>query len=248
MEVQFVIDVGNTSVKIGVFSATGLVDASATKKEFRKELVRLVNLYGRPSACLVSSVSFTEHELRTELGPLFSARIIFLRSGLLLPVKVRYKTPETLGNDRLANACAAATLFPNANCLVADAGTCLKFDLVTHTGDYLGGSISPGLYMRYKALSHFTRRLPLFKPDSGNPELVGQSTEASIRSGVENGMSAELEGMIEMYRQSFDPLKVILTGGDHVKFERKVKSPIFVAPNLTLTGLKAILDCNDKTQ
>jgi type III pantothenate kinase len=248
MDLQFVIDAGNTAVKTGVFSGTDLVEACVTKKDFKKELLRLVSIYGKPSGCMVSSVSLKEHELRAELMPLLPARIIFLRSGLLLPVKVRYKTPETLGNDRLANACAAATLFPDTNCLVADAGTCLKFDLVTRTGDYLGGGISPGLYMRYKALSHFTRNLPLFKPDNGNPDLVGQSTEASIRSGVENGMAAELDGMIQKYSQYFDSLKVILTGGDHVKFERKVKSPIFVAPNLTLTGLKAILDCNDKTQ
>ena len=109
-----------------------------------------------------------------------------------------------------------------------------------------GGSISPGLGMRYKALTRFTSQLPYFKPVEEFPELTGQSTEGAIRSGVENGILEEVNGIIHRYRELFDQTHIILTGGDHAKFADKLKSPIFVAPNLTLTGLKVILDHNDQ--
>ncbi len=244
MGTDFAIDAGNTTVKIGVFRGLMLEEHFSFSRNFHSEIARVIDLFGMPEKCIVANVGLPEHTLDDVLKPLSSSRIIHLRPGMLLPVKIRYKTPETLGTDRIANACAAVSLFPETNCLVVDVGTCLKFDLVTKSGEYLGGSISPGLYMRYKSLSHFTKQLPLYKPAPEYPEYIGQSTEASIRSGVENGMIAELNGMIEYYQQSFDNLKVILTWGYHSKFERKVKSPIFVAPNLTLSGLKAILDCN----
>ena len=168
-----------------------------------------------------------------------------MRSGLLLPVKVLYKTPETLGNDRLANVCGARIQYPDANVLVIDMGTCIKYDFISADGFYHGGGISPGLTMRYKALTRFTSQLPYFKPVEEFPVLIGQSTEGSMRSGVENGILEEVKGIISQYQELFDQTLIMLTGGDCAKFADKLKSPIFVAPNLTLSGLKVILDHND---
>ncbi len=182
----------------------------------------------------------------TALEPIKASRLLFVRSGLLLPIKVLYKTPETLGNDRLANVCAAWSLYPEQNSLVIDLGTCIKYDFVSASGTYPGGSISPGLSMRYKALTRFTSQLPYFKPVDEFPELTGQSTEGAIRSGVENGILEEVNGIIARYQELFDQTRIILTGGDHSKFADKLKSVIFAAPNLTLTGLKVILDHNDQ--
>ena len=164
---------------------------------------------------------------------------------MILPVRNGYKTPQTLGQDRIANACAAWKFNPDKNTLTIDLGTCIKYDFVDETGLYHGGAIAPGLAMRYKALTRFTGQLPYFKPIDEFPDLIGQSTESSIRSGVENGILFELKGAIEAYSQQFGRTSVILTGGDHPKFADKLKSPIFVAPNLTLNGLKVILDAND---
>lgn len=243
--VKLVLDVGNTRTKIAVFIGDTIIETRTIKGKFISDLGRLIQLHGNPVASIVATVAATEQELRPELEAVIPGKLLFIRSGLKLPVKNNYKTPQTLGHDRLANACGAWKYNQNKNSLVIDLGTCIKYDFIDATGAYHGGAISPGLAMRYKALTRFTGQLPYFKPVEEFPALIGQSTESSIRSGVENGILEELKGTIAQYRTQFDPLDVILTGGDHPKFADKLKSAIFVAPNLTLNGLKEILDYND---
>jgi type III pantothenate kinase len=244
--IRLVIDAGNSFYKLALFSGVELIAVSKTKKDLRGELEALINNHGNIQSAIWSSVRENDGEIEAELDRAQIAKKVTVRSGLLLPVKVTYKTPETLGNDRLANVCAAITQFPETNVLVVDMGTCIKYDLVTSDSCYPGGSIAPGLQMRYKALSRFTGKLPYIKnPPDLFPELTGQSTEGSIRSGVENGIAAELNGICQQYHDAYNNLKIIMTGGDHPRFADKLKSGIFVAPNLTLEGLKVILDHND---
>lgn len=245
METKLVIDIGNSLTKIACFSGDEMIEVVAIKSNILSVVAALSNKYGIPKSCLISSVKGSAEDLIAELKQSGIEKTVVIRSGLRLPVKIAYKTPETLGSDRLANACGAWLLFPDENILVVDLGTCIKFDLITLKGEYQGGGISPGLKMRYKALSSFTGQLPYFKPETTFPELIGQSTEGSIRSGVENGILAELNGIINRYETMLQSIIIIFTGGDHSRFADKVKSPIFVAPNLTLNGLKVILDHND---
>jgi type III pantothenate kinase len=243
---SLVIDIGNSQVKTAVFEGDRLLESTPVITTLLQELSRIKTIHGEPGRCLLSSVTADTGELLL-LQQLFpNCKIVTLRSGLKLPVKVLYKTAGTLGSDRLANACGAWKFNQGKNTLVIDCGTCIKYDYVSADHSYHGGSISPGLQMRYKALYKYTGRLPLITPTEFFPELVGNSTELSIRSGVENGMLEEIKGIINRYRELFDQTDIILTGGDHVKFAGKLKSPIFVAPNLTLNGLKVILDYNDQ--
>lgn len=245
METKLVIDIGNSLTKIACFKGDEIVEVITVKSNIFSGVSALSHQYGIPKSCLISIVKGSADDTIAELKLSGIEKTVVIRSGLRLPVKIGYKTPETLGSDRLANACGAWQLYPDKNILVVDLGTCIKYDFITLKGEYLGGAISPGLRMRYKALSHFTDQLPYFKPDTEFPDLVGQSTEGSIRSGVENGILAELDGTINRYETIYHSLIIIFTGGDHSRFADKVKSPIFVAPNLTLNGLKVILDHND---
>ncbi len=244
--ISLVIDIGNTRTKIALFNKSELIDCISVKGNFSEPLLKMTDRYGMPDRTIISKVAMDEQELRAAIETVKSSQILFVRSGLRLPIRVLYKTPETLGHDRLANACAAWALYPQHNCLVIDLGTCIKYDFLSADSTYTGGSISPGLGMRYKALTRFTSQLPYYKPVEEFPALTGQSTEGSIRSGVENGILAELEGIIARYDELFDQTHIIVTGGDASRFADKLKSPIFVAPNLTLTGLKVILDHNDQ--
>jgi type III pantothenate kinase len=131
-------------------------------------------------------------------------------------------------------------LFPKANCLVVDAGTCITCEFIDSQGKYWGGAISPGLSMRFKAMNTFTARLPLVEPVD-NPPLIGDSTVSSMQSGVIHGVVDELDGAIKRYSEKFDDLKVILTGGDCRFFENKLKASIFAVPELVLRGLNSIL-------
>jgi type III pantothenate kinase len=138
---------------------------------------------------------------------------------------------------------SAAQLFPQEDVLVIDAGTAVTYDLMTSDGCYQGGSISPGILMRYKALHTFTERLPLLSPE-GQPELTGRDTAGSIHSGVINGLVSEVEGIVNEYLRVFPRLKIILTGGDHNYFDKRLKVKTFAAPNLVLEGLNIILNYN----
>jgi type III pantothenate kinase len=160
-----------------------------------------------------------------------------------MPLKILYKTPATLGVDRLAAACGARALFPLQHCLTIDAGTCVTFDFIDMDGNYYGGAISPGMNMRFQALHTFTARLPLVSP-AGEANLIGDSTESSIRSGVINGLAAEIDGIIHQYQLKFEGLRAILCGGDALFFENKLKASIFASPELVLVGLNSILIYN----
>jgi len=169
---------------------------------------------------------------------------IELGAATPLPVINCYKSPETLGYDRIASVSGAHTFFPDQDVLVIDAGTAVTYDVVTSAGEYLGGNIAPGMHMRFKALHRFTSRLPLLEASENGAEIWGTTTEKAILSGVINGMVFEMEGFIGMFSEQFNQPKIVLTGGDAKSFEKKLKSSIFVVSHLNLIGLNRILEHN----
>lgn len=233
---NLVIDSGNTRIKVALFNNAKMVlkesfDHVANLGVFLKS-IEFTHL-------LVSSVSIDPQEIITLTHN--TGKKLILNHQLPLPIKLNYATPQTLGMDRIASACGAFEVFPNQNCLVIDAGTCINTEFINSSATYLGGSISPGINMRFKAMHTFTQSLPLLSASESTPPLTGNSTEACMQSGVLNGVLAEVNGMIEHYQQQYENLKVILCGGDYPLFENKLKHAIFVAPDLVLTGLNRIL-------
>lgn len=155
-----------------------------------------------------------------------------------IPLQMAYYTPATLGPDRLATAIGGFSLYPDNHVLVLDFGTCLKCDFVSKEGKYEGGSISPGLNMRFKAMHTFTAKLPLLTmPEKFPQQPIGRSTEESMQNGVLFGMAAEADGMIRFYQEMYPDVKVLITGGDAEVFEGRFKNAIFVRQNLALLGL-----------
>jgi type III pantothenate kinase len=237
---NLVIDIGNTSVKIGVFNEGELV----FNKSYLPDQTAVVGVdlekysIERVAFCAVAALPAAIESLISGF-----ANRMEIHSLTPTPLINSYLTPETLGVDRLVNAVGASFSFPDKNSLVIDTGTCLKFDLVEHGKNYCGGSISPGLQMRYKALHEFTDRLPLLAPVEEVP-LVGQTTAGSIHSGVVNGMVAEISAIISEYKLRYENLHIILTGGDAHFFLNRIKTYIFADPVLTLRGLDAILRYN----
>ncbi|MCB0852073.1 MAG: type III pantothenate kinase, partial [Bacteroidetes bacterium] len=159
-----------------------------------------------------------------------------------LPIKNRYATPATLGVDRIVAAIGAWSKSAPRAVLVIDAGTALTFDIINQSGEYLGGAISPGINMRFRALHEFTARLPLVTFEEV-PPLIGDSTIQSMRSGVINGVIAEINGVINLHRATFqDQLDVYLTGGDMKLFENHLKNINFADAYLTLEGIYKVLN------
>lgn len=234
---NLVIDIGNSAVKYGLFENDRLIKAGYFQTGRIHDFRAILAPYKVVSILLSSVANLPEGliEVLNTLAPLKE-----LDENTAIPIKNAYLSPGTLGRDRLCNACAAQHLFPENEVLIIDVGTCLKFDFVDRQGVYSGGAISPGLMMRFRALHHFTARLPLLDPVT-NPHLIGRNTEESIQSGVVNGMTAEIEGIIKQYNEVYSRLQLILTGGDAGFFLNQLKSCIFVAPELTLQGLNQIL-------
>ena len=237
--IKLIVDSGNTSLKAAFCRGKKMIRLYRDTSFAFLQQETVLKQYGQPVAIIFSSVSRQRKlPLRLTKG---ASCVMTLEPGLQLPFRIRYKTPETLGNDRIANAAGARVVFPGKPVLVIDAGTCLKFDFVNKQGDYVGGSIAPGLQMRYDALNHFTARLPALS-FTGKIMLTGTSTRDSLVAGVQTGILAETACMIELYKARHKGLKVILTGGDWRFFESNLKNHIFVSPNLTLSGLNEILD------
>ena len=231
---NLVIDSGNTRFKAATFSGMHL----EKKYSFlnREELKDFLNHHTFDNA-IVSSVSLDGNEM---LGWIKASKKKLLTHLLPLPIQIKYKTPETLGVDRIAAVCGAIDIFHDKNSLVIDAGTAITYDFIDNHGNYEGGAISPGIEMRFESLHTFTERLPLVTK-TGDLPLIGNSTETCIRSGVLNGVVAEMEGIINNYKQLYPDLGVVLCGGDSFFFENKLKPTIFAAPDLVLSGLNRIL-------
>jgi len=235
---NIVVDYGNSSAKVGIFDHRELIDhrAFTDSGELRAFLENF-----SADHFIISTVTENAH---TVSGWAKQARKKFILDATLpLPIKNKYATPHTLGVDRIAGVCGAQSMLPGFDCLVIDAGTCITYDMIDREANFLGGGISPGMRMRFQAVHTFTAKLPLINPVPDVP-LIGDTTETCIQSGVINGLTAELNGIISQYQQKFDGLKVILSGGDARFFENKLKGTIFAVPELVLSGLNSILNYN----
>lgn len=229
------IDHGNTRIKAGVFEKTNLI------QHFTFEDSNVYNewLEGNEfENAIVSSVARSTENILDKINS--NGKKIFMSQSTPFPIVIKYSTPLTLGLDRIAAACGALDTLPDQHCLVIDLGTCINYEFVDAQANYYGGAISPGVKMRFKAMHTFTARLPLVNFVENSP-LIGNSTESCMQSGVVNGVLAELEGIIDRYQKKYPTMGVILSGGDAPLFENKLKHPIFVAPNLVLSGLNKIL-------
>jgi type III pantothenate kinase len=242
-----VIDRGNTRMKTALFMEGNDPEISVLEPGSPVQVDTLLNeaeeRYGQGSIVrgIFSSVVSDNEAIVRSIGKRMN--LLVLSGETPLPVRNRYATPGTLGNDRIAAAVAAHALFPGHHVLTIDAGTCITYDFIHADGDYLGGGISPGIGIRFSAMHTFTSKLPLVSVD-GDADLIGRTTEGSMRSGVLNGTLAEVDGIIDRYRASYPGLKIILTGGDANYFDNKLKNNIFAVPNLVLMGLKDILRYN----
>lgn len=246
-----VIDFGNTNKKMAVLpegklppkAFVFLQDQIVSLPEISKRQVEEMTANQKISGCILSSVAGVPASFTNWLAKKFPT--IILNETTPIPIVNLYKTPETLGKDRLAAAVAGAAIYPRRPVLVVGAGTALTYDLVSERREYRGGSISPGMEMRFRALHTFTSRLPLLSW-SEIDFRAGTDTNSSILSGVINGMAAEMEGMIRLYRRENPGLKVILSGGDLNYFVNRLKISIFALPNIVIYGLQQILAFNDK--
>ena len=235
------IDIGNTTAKIGFFEKEHAKPVKILERIALEEIDNVLN-QEKVDSLIVSKVKGVDQSLLDSWAD--GKNFIELSADIKLPIVVNYDTPHTLGADRIAGVVAAQTIYPNENCLVIDMGTCITYDFIDENAVFLGGSISPGVQMRFRAMHDFTGQLPLVEP-SNEVELIGKSTIDCMKSGVMMGVKMELEGIINEYLQKYLELRVLLCGGDIFFFESSVKATFFADRHLILRGLNRILDWNE---
>ncbi len=231
------IDIGNSAIKLGVFESDNLREV--LRFDALYELTTYCKKFQQQTPVIISSVTNANLELFND----YFINPLILAEHTKLPLIIKYNTPQTLGKDRIAAVMGAWQLFPNTNSLVIDAGTAITYDFVTKNGEYSGGSISPGLEMKFKALHQFTQKLPLISKNE-TINLTGSDTEQAIQSGVMLGSVFEMQGFIDAYAKEENTFQIIITGGNHSYFANRLKGTIFAEPDLVLKGLFEILKYN----
>lgn len=239
-ERTFVLDAGNTSVKIGLFENGDLKSVQRIVTNDMSSWPEIHEIIPENAVVVLCSVASDEFNFFVQSR---TTNLTVIDSKSTLPIRNAYQTPDTLGMDRLCNAVAIHSMKQTNNAVAIDLGTCIKFDLV-EGNQYIGGSISPGIALRYKALHDYTAKLPLID-EHNHDSFIGNNTRTSMSAGVIQGIDSEINGMMDKYRLTFGhDLTFFVTGGDADFFDFEGKNDIFADPNLTLKGVYQIYLCH----
>ncbi|MGL2987036.1 type III pantothenate kinase [Flavobacterium sp. RSSA_27] len=229
------VDIGNTRVKAAVFEQYTLVEYFVFEaKELQNKIEIILKKFPNLAYLVVSSVGNVKKE--SFLAFENKLKVHFVSHQDRFPFVNKYTTPTTLGIDRMVLAAGATLQFPNQNRLVIDAGTCVTYDCIDASNQYLGGAISPGIRLRYESLHKYTAKLPLLTKEMPS-SFIGDATAAAIHSGVVNGLIYEIDGFIDEFKAKYSKFIIILTGGDADFLAMRLKNTIFANSNFLLESL-----------
>lgn len=236
---DLVIDIGNSSTKIALYDKHTVVERFSYDVLLPDSLLSIFE--GRPKIerAIISTTRKADTALESILEQNVATVVVFDPARTPTPLVNLYRTPHTLGADRLAAAVAAWQEFPGSEILIFDIGTAMTIDRVSKRGEFLGGNISPGLRMRLAVLNSSTANLPLVEVQQEfEGGVFGCDTQSAILNGVVSGMCFEIDGYIAQN----EGCKIFFTGGDALFFEKRIKKPIFANYDAVLHGLHIILD------
>ena len=235
------IDVGNTKAKYAVFNDKNIVETDVfnpLSDDLKHLLQRLPNI----NKGIISSVGGMVQDCLRQLE---NIEVIVLNSETKLPFTLTYKEKSKIGADRLALVAAAYNERPHQNSLVIDIGTCITYDILTADDRHLGGPISPGMQLRFKAMHEHTALLPLCEPTRDELKLICDDTTECLQSGVQLGILHEIKEFIRLYSLKFNDLSVFITGGDNIFLQNTLNNCNFAGSNFMFNGLRLILEFND---
>lgn len=242
------IDSGNTAVKMAVVDSGRVVETTRSAELSLEEAARLIDAYGVKGTAYCS-VRGVDARFAESLSRLSDAGLLFVNARTRFPIGIDYRTPSTLGLDRVAACCAAADMSEGKAALVVDAGTAVTADVIDATGTFRGGNISPGLGLRFRALHAFTDRLPDVSAEGDVPSF-GHDTDTAIRSGVILGLAAEIKAEMAEAQRLYGARRVVITGGDGELLASRIATDnnfeISYQPDLMALGLARIYEYNEK--
>lgn len=234
-------DFGNTRLKVAVFIKGALQEEITLQDDTTETIQSLLDQY-KPTKTILSSVILHNIEIEDLLAKQSSFHKLSADTKTNFTIAVGKK--ETIGADRLALVAAASAQFSGKNTLIVGLGSCITYNFINQYNQFLGGSISPGLDMRFKAMHDYTAKLPLIEADWNFP-LIGYDTKSNLQSGVIMGIACEIEGIIEKYSAKYGNFNVVLTGGNSLYFASQLKKKIFADANFLFKGLYALSELNN---
>lgn len=240
---KLTIDIGNTCIKLVAFDGDTPIESCHAEHDEPYKIVEFCSRHNFTKG-IWSTVKKLSTDFTSVIENLPFPTMQLVSGKTPVPVSIGYEPPTSLGSDRLAAIVGAWTQQPFHDILVIDVGTCITFDIISSKGIYMGGNISPGPKMRFRALNTFTSALPMVERKGLSPRL-GTTTETAIRSGVINGIRLEIEGYIKEFRSKYPHLLVYLTGGIHIDLHNSEKMCIFADEYLVPKGLNGILQYNE---
>ncbi len=241
MTTTLCLDFGNTRLKAALFENDIFKVELELGDDSNETIEKLLEQY-QPQKSILSSVINHNPGVETILSEQtrFHKLSHLTKANFTTPVG----KPETIGADRLALVAAAVHYFPRKNNLVVGLGSCITYNFINQDHEFLGGSISPGMEMRFKSMNQQTALLPLVQKDWNFP-VIGYDTKTNLQSGVIAGITYEIGGFIDFYAQKYANFNVVLTGGDAGYFARQLKNRIFADLNFLFKGLYALSETNN---
>ncbi|MBQ4541183.1 MAG: type III pantothenate kinase [Alistipes sp.] len=238
---NLVVDIGNSLIKTAVMDGGEAVDVRRYELFEGKDAMALAAEYPSLERAIVASTGQDTARVAAILREA-GLRVLQMSHSTAVPIGNGYRTPQTLGVDRLAAAVGAVCVMGCRDCVIVDFGTAITIDLV-EGGVFRGGNISPGVRTRFRALHDYTERLPECEPTE-EQLAIGGTTREAIEQGVMQGITHEIEGYIRDFMQSNAKLSLIFTGGDAKYFVKRIKNAIFAKCDLVFCGLNTILEYN----
>ncbi|MDR0792584.1 MAG: type III pantothenate kinase [Chitinophagaceae bacterium] len=234
-------DFGNTRLKYGVFEGKNFVEEVFLENDSVESITEALTKYN-PQKTILSSVINHNPQIETLLAQ--QSKFHLVGADSKMPIIVPTGNARSIGADRLALLMGAINEAPHKHNLIIGLGSCITYNFINKFNQFLGGSISPGLQMRFKSMHDFTAKLPLQTPDWNFP-LVGYDTRTNLLSGVILGMSLEIDGVVNAYAEKYSKFNVFMTGGDMKFFLPQLKNQIIADANLLYKGLYAFSELNN---
>jgi len=251
------IDVGNTNITLGLYDGDELgsrwrlaTDHNRLADEYGLQFLGLLGHARCPiekieGICLASVVPPLTGRLVQACKQYLGLEPLIIDETVNTGLNILYDNPRAVGADRIVDAVAVRKLYSLPACVV-DFGTATTFDAITANGEYLGGSIAPGLSIGAEALYQHTAQLPrvdLVPP----PSVIGDNTIHAIQAGLIFGYVSMVEGMVSRFRKVLgENMVVIATGGLAEIVAGQTDSINIIAPWLTLDGLRILWEMNRK--
>ena len=234
-------DFGNTRLKAALFVNHELIEEIILQDDKEETIMGLLQQYKPAKSILSSVINHNEAiEVLLESNTQFHKISHLTQINFTTPVG----KPETIGTDRLALMSAAVHFYPGKNNLVIGLGSCITYNFINQYHQFLGGSITPGMDMRFKSMHDYTAKLPLVTVDWNFP-LIGYDTKTNLQSGVLIGITSEIEGFIQKYAEKYSNFNVVLTGGNSAYFASQLKYKIFADHYFLFKGLYALSEINN---